>query len=81
MLLELVTDLSGLTTRWNWRVVATDGVYHWELFRAPCIENSRVPGLIGIQSLERNGALIRCKTGEIWFLGPGGAKIEASPGS
>ena len=62
-------------------MVDTDGVYHEEVFKAPCLENSGVPGLMGIQSLERNDALIRCKTGEIWFLGPGGAKIEASPGS
>ena len=62
-------------------MIDTSGVYHEEVFKAPCLENSGVPGLMGIQSLERNDALIRCKTGEIWFLGPGGAKIEASPGS
>ena len=62
-------------------MVDTDGVYHEEKFRSPCLENSGVPGLMGIRSLERNDALIRCKTGEIWFLGPGGVKIEPSPGS
>ena len=62
-------------------MVDTSGVYHEEVFKAPCLENSGVPGLMGIQSLGRNDALIRCSTGEIWFLGPGGAKIEASPGS
>eukprot|EP00959_Pyramimonas_sp_CCMP1952_P221500 4630242-Pyramimonas_sp.AAC.1 len=36
---------------------------------------------MGIRSLERNDALVRFKTGERWFLGPGGVKIEASPGS
>eukprot|EP00973_Karenia_brevis_P027707 3819092-Karenia_brevis.AAC.1 len=36
---------------------------------------------MGIKSLRRNDAVIRCKTGEIWFLGKGGVKIEASPGS
>ena len=36
---------------------------------------------MGIKSLKANDALIRCKTGEIWFLGSGGVKIEASPGS
>ena len=36
---------------------------------------------MGIQSLERNDALIRCKTGEIWFLGQGGVHIQPSPGS
>ena len=57
------------------------GQYHEELYRAPCIEGWGGPGLMGIQSLERNDALIRCKTGEIWFLGRGGVKIEPSPGS
>ena len=59
----------------------TSGQYFEEKFVAPCLENSGVPGLMGIQSLERNDALIRCKTGEIWFLGSGGVRIEASPGS
>ena len=59
----------------------TSGNLYEEVYTAPCLENSAVPGLMGIQSLERNDALIRCKTGEIWFLGRGGAKIEPSPGS
>jgi hypothetical protein len=52
-----------------------------EEYKAPCVENSGIPGLMGIQSLERNNALIRCRTGEIYFLGEGGAEIRASPGS
>ena len=52
-----------------------------EVYQAPCIPGSAVPGLVGIRSLRRNDALIRCKTEELWFLVPGGAKIEASPGS
>ena len=59
----------------------TSGNHYEEVFTAPCLENSGVPGLMGIQSLERNDALIRCKTGEIWFLGQGGVKLEPSPGS
>ena len=59
----------------------TSGNFHEEKFEAPCLENSSVPGLMGIKSLRRNDALIRCKTGEIWFLGQGGVKIEPSPGS
>ena len=59
----------------------SSGNLYEEQFTAPCLENSGVPGLMGIQSLERNDALIRCKTGEIWFLGRGGVKIEPSPGS
>ena len=34
-----------------------------------------------IRRLEAENALIRCQTGEIWFLGPGGVEIKASPGS
>lgn len=50
-------------------------------FTAPCVENSSIPGLLGIDSLERYDALIRCSTGELWFLGSGGVEIKASPGS
>ena len=69
------------------KVVLTTGLVdtsgqHWEeTFSAPCLPNSAVPGLMGIDSLEQNDALIRCKTGEIWFLGKGRVKIEPSPGS
>ena len=59
----------------------TEGRYYEEKYKAPCLEGSGIPGLMGIISLERNDALIRCKTGEMWFLGPGGAEIKASPGS
>ena len=50
-------------------------------YTAPCVENSPIPGLLGIDSLEKYDALIRCRTGEMWFLGPGGVDIKASPGS
>ena len=59
----------------------TDGNFYEESYVAPCIENSGVPGLMGIQSLERNNALIRCRTGEIYFLGEGGCDIRPSLGS
>ena len=52
-----------------------------EEYRAPCAENSGIPGLMVIQSLECNNALIRCRTGEIYFLGEGGADIQAPLGS
>ena len=52
-----------------------------ETYEAPCLDNSSCPGLMGIQSLKRNDALIRCSTGEMWFLGKGGVEINASPGS
>ena len=40
-----------------------------------------MPGLLGIRSLKKCDALIRCKTGEIWFLGKGGVEVKPSPGS
>ena len=52
-----------------------------DTFTAPCLEGSSVPGLLGIRSLKKCDALIRCKTGEIWFLGKGGVDITPSPGS
>ena len=62
-------------------MVDTSGQYWEEKFEAPCLPDSNVPGLMGIKTMEENDALIRCKTGEIWFLGKGGVKIEPSPGS
>ena len=59
----------------------TSGTYWEETFKAPCLEDSRIPGMMGIKSLKANDALIRCRTGEIWFLGSGGVEIKASPGS
>eukprot|EP00973_Karenia_brevis_P048214 6692369-Karenia_brevis.AAC.1 len=37
--------------------------------------------MMSIRSLRRSGALVRCKTGGIWFLGKGGVGIKPSPGS
>ena len=50
-------------------------------FRAPCLRHSGVPGLMGIKTLKAKDALIRCSTGEMWFLGKGGVDIRVSPGS
>ena len=46
-------------------MVGTSGQYWEEKFEAACFSDSAVPGLMGIDSLENNDALIRCKTGEI----------------
>ena len=62
-------------------MVDTSGQYWEEKFEAPCLPDSGVPGLMGIDSMKHNDVLYRCKTGEIWFLGKGGVKIEPSPGS
>ena len=61
-------------------IVDVDGVTYEEEYRAPCIGGSSVPMLWGIQSLEQNRALIDCKTGELYLMGPGGYEIKTSPG-
>ena len=58
-----------------------EGVNHISRYRAPCLKDSNVPGLMGIKSLKMEDALIRCKTGEMWFLGQGGVDIRVSPGT
>ena len=58
-----------------------DGNFHEQEYTAPCLDDSHIPGLMGIKSLKNLDALIRCKTGEMWFLGSGGATIRTSPGS
>ena len=50
-------------------------------YRAPCINGSNVPGLMGIKTLKAQDALIRCRTGEMWWLGQGGVDIRVSPGT
>ena len=45
------------------------------------VEDSGLPGLLGTISLERLDALIRVRTGEMWFLGAGGVKMDFSPGT
>ena len=40
-----------------------------------------MPGLMGIKHLKKEEALIRCRTGEMWFWGQGGVEIKASPGT
>ena len=58
-----------------------DGVRYLHRYEAPCLDNSNVPGLMGIKHLKREDALIRCSTGEMWFLGAGGVELQCSPGT
>ena len=58
-----------------------DGNLHRDVYQAPCLNNSNVPGLLGIRALKALDAVIRCSTGEMWFLGSGGMKMELSPGT
>jgi hypothetical protein len=62
-------------------LVDIEGKPYEESFTAPCLAESQIPGMMGIQSLKRNNALIECKTGKMWFLGNGGAEIKPSAGS
>ena len=58
-----------------------EGRLHASTHRAPCLDNSHVPGLLGIKALKKEDALIRCSTGEMWFLGRGGIDMKFSPGT
>ena len=52
------------------------GEHHFNQFRAAVVRESFIPGLMGIQSLARLNAVIRCRTGEIYFLGKEGCEIK-----
>ena len=58
-----------------------EGNIHSSHYQAPCLDNSNVPGLLGIKALKLEDALIRCRTGEMWFLGSGGVDLRVSPGT
>ena len=53
----------------------TDGKKHLCAYRAAIIRGSDVPALLGIDALRRMDAVIRCRTGEMWFLGEKGCDI------
>ena len=53
----------------------TDSKKHLCAYRAAIIRGSDVPALLGIDALRRMDALIRCRTGEMWFLGEKGCDI------
>ena len=52
------------------------GQHHYNKFRAAVVRDSHIPGLMGIRSLEKMNAVIRCRTGEIYFLGDEGCEIK-----
>ena len=45
-------------------------------YRAAVVKDSNLPALLGINSLDKMNAVIRCRTGEIWFLGEDGCDIK-----
>ena len=46
------------------------------MYRAAVVRNSSLPALLGIDSLKKHNAVIRCRTGEIWFLDNADVKIQ-----
>ena len=49
---------------------------HLCAYRAAVVRGSDVPALLGINSLEKMNAIIRCGTGEMWFLDDAGCDIR-----
>ena len=54
----------------------TAGKHHLCAYRAAVIRKSDVPALLGIDSLRKMNAIIRCNTGEMWFLDDAGCDIR-----
>ena len=50
-------------------------------YAAPILENSDVPGLLGLESLKKHRALMDTYNGRLFFIGPGGYQLNLSPGS
>ena len=50
-------------------------------YAAPILENSDVPGLLGLESLKKHRALMDTYNGRLFFIGPGGYQLGLSPGS
>ena len=50
-------------------------------FTTPVIQNSSLPALLGLKTLSKERALIDCFNNQIVFIGPGGYRLQASPGS
>ena len=50
-------------------------------FTTPVIPNSSLPALLGLKTLSGERALIDCFNHQIVFVGPGGYRLHASPGS
>ena len=50
-------------------------------YESPILPNSGTPALLGQKSLKKMRCLLDCYTNKLYRLGPGGYKIELSPGS
>ena len=50
-------------------------------FKGPDLQGTSLPGIIGQRTLKENRCLIDCFNLELYIIGPGGFRIELSPGS
>jgi len=60
-------------------VLGVDG--RSESYAAPIIPNSPTPALLGIKSLRRQRCVIDCFSNKMYTIGPGGYRLQLSPGS
>ena len=54
----------------------TKGKFYLGDYNAAVIRNSNLPALLGMNSLAEHNAVIRCRTGEIWFTDSSGCDIK-----
>lgn len=54
---------------------------HEAKFETSVVTDSELPALLGLDSLERQGALIDCRNRKLIQVGPGGYKLQLSPNS
>ncbi len=50
-------------------------------YRATVLDDSQVPGLLGLATLKRLGAVLDLQSDRLIIPGPGGVKMHSSPGS
>ena len=48
------------------------------IFKTPCIPNSNLPALLGLQSLYDSRGIIDCNDGHLYFCGPGNYDLMQS---
>ena len=58
-------------------VPLADGSVMKGTFTTPTVPNSRLPALLGLQSLKNSRAIIDCNTSRVYFLGPGNYDLPA----
>jgi len=51
------------------------------IFESPVLPNSGTPALLGQKSLKKMQAVLDCYNNKLYRIGPGGYKMQLSPGS